>query len=55
MPVESTPHERAFMRWPNSLEVYGTPLLSQVQNAIALIANAIARYGPVVMLDRRGT
>ena len=50
MPLESAPHERTFMQWPVSLNVYGRVLLSRVQSSIALIANTIAKYEPVVML-----
>lgn len=50
MPLESAPHERTFMQWPVSVDVYGRALLSRVQASIALIANTIAKYEPVVML-----
>lgn len=50
MPLESEPHERTFMQWPVSLEVYDKPSLTRVQASIALIANTIARYEPVVVL-----
>jgi agmatine deiminase len=50
MPLESAPHERTFMQWPVSDDVYGRALLKRVQASIALIANTIARYEPVVML-----
>jgi agmatine deiminase len=38
------------MQWPVSLEVYDTPSLKAVQMKIALIANTISRFEPVVML-----
>lgn len=50
MPLESEPHERTFMQWPVSPKVYDTASLARVQASIALIANTIARYEPVVML-----
>jgi agmatine deiminase len=50
MPLESAPHERTFMQWPVSLDVYDPPSLRAVQSKIALIANSIARFEPVVML-----
>jgi agmatine deiminase len=50
MPLESEPHERTFMQWPVSLNVYDRKSLGPVQVAIAKIANRIARYEPVVML-----
>lgn len=50
MPLESEPHERTFMQWPVSVDVYGRALLARVQASIALIANTIAKYEPVVML-----
>jgi agmatine deiminase len=53
MPMEHQPHERTFMQWPVSLDVYDRPLLSRVQASIALIANTIAKYEPVVMLAAR--
>jgi len=50
MPLESAPHERTFMQWPVSLDVYDAPSLRRVQASIARIANTIAAYEPVVML-----
>jgi agmatine deiminase len=50
MPLESEPHERTFMQWPVSPKVYDKASLARVQASIALIANTIARYEPVVML-----
>lgn len=50
MPLESTPHERSFMQWPVSLDVYDKRALSAVQGAIARIANTIAQHEPLVML-----
>jgi agmatine deiminase len=51
MPLETAPHVRTFMQWPSSLEIYGTQTrLNGVQNRIALIANSIAKFEPVIML-----
>lgn len=50
-PEESGRHERTFMQWPVSLEVYGDAgYLNPVQRKIAKIANTIAEFEPVVML-----
>lgn len=50
-PEESAPHERTFMQWPVSLDVYTEPGdLEAMQEKIALIADTIARFEPVVML-----
>ncbi|MGH6614531.1 agmatine deiminase family protein [Sphingomonas sp.] len=50
MPLESAPHTRTFMQWPIALSVYGRRDLSEVQQAIVTIANAIAEFEPVVLL-----
>lgn len=50
MPLESAPHARTIMQWPVSLNVYDAPSLREVRNKIALIANTISQYEPVVML-----
>ncbi len=50
MPLETAPHERTFMQWPVSLEAYDRAALARVQQKIALIANTIAEFEPVVML-----
>lgn len=50
MPLESAPHERTFMQWPTSLDVYDRPALRGVQHAIARIANSIVAFEPVVMM-----
>ncbi len=50
MPLESEPHERTFMQWPVSLDVYDPSALKAVQKKIALIANTISQFEPVVML-----
>jgi agmatine deiminase len=51
MPAEEDPHERTWMCWPSSEEVWG-PDLTAVQDAIVDIAQAIARFEPVTMLAR---
>jgi agmatine deiminase len=51
MPLESAPHLRTFMQWPSDLETYGNvDDLAAVREKIALIANAIAKFEPVVLL-----
>ena len=50
MPPEDAPHERTFMQWPVSLDVYDRRSLVGVQGKIALIANTISQFEPVVML-----
>ena len=50
MPLESARHERTIMQWPVSLDVYDPPSLRAVQSKIALIANTIGQFEPVVML-----
>jgi agmatine deiminase len=50
MPLESAFHERTIMQWPVSLSVYDPPSLAAVQQKIALIANTISQFEPVVML-----
>lgn len=50
MPLESAPHERTFMQWPVSREVYDRRSLRKVQSRIVLIANTICQFEPVVML-----
>ncbi|MGL4542613.1 MAG: agmatine deiminase family protein, partial [Polymorphobacter sp.] len=50
IPAESALHARTFMQWPVSLDVYAPRQLRTVQREIALIANTINRFEPVVML-----
>ncbi len=53
MPLESDPHQRTFMQWPARASIYGSnSALEAVRGKIALIAQAIARFEPVVMLAR---
>ena len=53
MPDESEPHERTWMAFGASREIHGEKLLPEVQNNLAAIAKAIARYEPVFMLVRQ--
>jgi agmatine deiminase len=50
MPLETAPHERTLMQWPVSLDVYDEKSLIAVQAKIALIANTIAKFEPVVVM-----
>ncbi|MFJ9516878.1 agmatine deiminase family protein [Kitasatospora sp. NPDC101801] len=51
MPAESRPHTRTFMAWPASAEVWGDQL-SAVRGDIAQVAQAVARFEPVVLMAR---
>lgn len=51
MPAEETEHERTWMCWPSSEEVWGESLTG-VQDAIVRIATAVAAFEPVTMLAR---
>ncbi len=51
MPEEAVRHERTFMQWPVNPAAYeGQRHLEETQRVIALIANTIAAFEPVVML-----
>lgn len=53
MPLESEPHLRTFMQWPALKAIYGSQDdLDAVREKIALIANTIAQFEPVVLLAR---
>ena len=53
MPLESDRHERTFMQWPARANIYGSQqALDAVRGKIALIAQTIARFEPVVVLAR---
>jgi agmatine deiminase len=53
MPLESGPHLRTFMQWPAMKCIYGSQDdLDAVREKIALIANSIAKFEPVVVLAR---
>ncbi|SEM24840.1 agmatine deiminase family protein [Streptacidiphilus jiangxiensis] len=51
MPAEWLEHERTFMAWPALTEVWGDQLTA-VRADIAGLAQAIARYEPVVLMAR---
>ena len=52
-PLESDPHLRTFMQWPSRKAIYGSlDALNEVREKIALIANSIAKFEPVIMLAR---
>ncbi len=51
MPAEDTEHERTWMCWPSSPEVWGEDLAG-VQDTIALLATTIAGFEAVTMLAR---
>ena len=52
VPAEDAPHAFCFMQWPVNLAIYQGErwFLEKVQRTIALIANTIAAFEPVVML-----
>ena len=51
LPLESEPHLRTFMQWPSRASIYGGQrALVAVRGKIALIAGAISRFEPVVIL-----
>ena len=50
MPDESEPHQRTWMAFATSEEIWGKKLLPVVRGNLASIAKAIARYEPVSML-----
>ena len=53
MPLGSEPHLRTFMQWPAVKSIYGSQEdIDAVREKIALIANTIARFEPVVLLTR---
>lgn len=52
MPDEGEPHERTWMAFGPSEEIWADQLLSRVREDLARIANAIARFEPVTMLVR---
>ncbi len=52
MPDESELHQRTWMAFGASLDVWGQKLLPEVRRNLALIANTIAQFEPVTMLVR---
>ncbi len=53
MPDESEPHQRTWMAFGASSDIWGDALLQEVQHNLATIALSIARFEPVSMLVRR--
>ncbi len=53
MPDESDPHQRTWMAFGASQEIWGKKLLPEVQRNLATIALTIAQYEPVSMLVRQ--
>lgn len=51
MPAESHPHIRTFMAWPALTEVWGDRLPA-VREDIARVAQAVARFEPVMLMAR---
>ena len=50
-PIESVRHERTFMQWPARPDIHGGKrALEAVCTSIALVANTVAQFEPVVML-----
>ena len=49
VPLDSVPHKRTWMAWPDSTAIWGRRLLPGIQANIALIAKTIAKYEPVIM------
>ena len=50
MPDEGEPHQRTWMAFATSKEIWGEDLLPEVRRNLALIAKTIAKYEPVAML-----
>ena len=48
VPLDSVPHARTWMAWPDSRSIWGGRL-SGVQSNIALVARSIAKYEPVIV------
>ena len=53
MPDECEPHQRTWMAFGASKRIWGNKLLPRVQQDLAAIALAIAKYEPVSMLVRQ--
>ena len=51
MPSEEDPHERTWMCWPSSTEIWDSGL-ADVQETIANLATAISTFEPVTLLAR---
>lgn len=50
MPPEDAPHERSFLQWPTRADIHGRRDRRRLQKAIALIADTISEFEPVVLL-----
>ena len=48
VPLDTLPHKRTWMAWPDSKAIWGRHLAG-IQANIALIASTIARYEPVIL------
>ena len=49
VPIDSAPHKRTWMAWPDSSAIWGNKLAG-IQANIGLIARTIAKYEPVIMM-----
>lgn len=54
MPAEWHPHRQCWMAWPCHLETWSKIGLERARSAYARVAQAIARYEPVIMLVNPG-
>lgn len=52
MPEEGEPHEKTWMGFGATREIWGHELSSEARRDLALVANTISRYEPVSMLVR---
>jgi agmatine deiminase len=52
MPEEGDPHERTWMSFGATEEIWGRKLIGEVRKNLATVAQAIARFEPVVMCVR---
>ena len=49
-PLDSLPHTRTWMAFPDSVAIYGRSLLAGMQSDITSVANNIAKFEPVFMI-----
>lgn len=54
MPAEWYPHEQCWMAWPCHLDTWSKIGLDKARQAYARVAQAIARYEPIIMLVNPG-
>ena len=52
MPDESAPHDRTWMAFGATEEIWGRKLIGEVRKNLAIVAQAIARFEPVMMCVR---